>query len=107
MTQATAVTFTIRGEIIRYDRSEGKLRAGAREAPLRLSGPSLRLRLLVDRASIEVFADWGQVAITHSCLPKPENQALALEVEGGAARVRRIRVNSLRSAWRTEAGTTP
>ena len=100
MRQATAVKLTIRGETVRYDRSKANLHCGPREAPLKLRDDRLRLRVLVDRASIEVFADQGQVAITHSFLPNPKNRALALNVAGGAALVRRIRVNSLRSAWR-------
>jgi len=73
--------------------------AGEREAPLALAGDRLQLRVLVDRASIEVFADRGQVAITHSCLREPANQTLSLQACGGAARRRRLRVHGLRSVW--------
>ncbi len=38
-------------------------------APLRLDGSQLRLRILVDRNSIEVFAEGGRVAITNLVFP--------------------------------------
>ena len=98
--QATTLTFTVRGERIVYNRESGELWCGGKKAPLTVADGRLRLRVLIDRASIEVFADQGQVAITHGFWPNPENRSLSLEVAGGAANVRKIRLHALRSAWR-------
>jgi sucrose-6-phosphate hydrolase SacC (GH32 family) len=98
--QAQTLELTVRAERIAYDRVAGKLHCGRQSAPLDLAGRPLHLRVLVDRASIEVFADQGQVVITHNFLPKPENRSLALQAHGGAARIQKARVIPLRSSWR-------
>jgi len=97
--EAQTLDLTVRGERIRYDRKAGRLHCGDKSAPLELASGRLRLRVLVDSVSIEVFADQGQVAISHGFIPKPEDRAIAMEANGGAAHVRTIRVRSLRSAW--------
>jgi sucrose-6-phosphate hydrolase SacC (GH32 family) len=95
------LVLTLRGERVVYDPAAETLQCGPRSAPLRLPSRRLRLRVLLDRASIEVFADHGQIAIAHCFFPEPGDRALALETQGGNARVRRLRVRSLRSAWRS------
>jgi len=94
------LVLTLRGERIVYDAATGKLHCGPKSAPFKLRGGRFRLRALLDRASIELFAGQGQVALTRNVLPKPENRKLTLGIEGGTARVRRLRVRALRSAWR-------
>ncbi len=97
--QDTQVVWQVRGETVIADRPAGLLRCGGRTAPLVLDGDRLRLRLLVDRASIEAFVDRGQVVLTHSCLLAPEARGLGLSATGAPAQVRRLRVHALRSAW--------
>jgi len=100
MGQAESVELTVRGASIRYDRESGRLHCGPKSAPLKAADGRLKLRVLVDRASIEVFADQGQVAISYGFLPDPENRAYGLHVRGGAVNIESLRVTSLRSAWR-------
>jgi len=94
------LVLTLRGERVVYDPAAGKLHCGPKSAPFDLRGRRFRLRALLDRASIELFAGRGQVALTRNFLPRPEDRKLALKTEGGTARVRRLRVRVLRSAWR-------
>jgi fructan beta-fructosidase len=57
--------------------------AAAFRAPLaRRDGP-MELRVLVDRTSVEVFADGGAVAITTLVFPAAEHTALSLSFDGG------------------------
>jgi beta-fructofuranosidase len=87
-----------------YDRAKGTLaidreKAGAGEkgvhaAPLALrAGETLKLRVLVDRSSVEVFAQDGRVALTDRVYPDPSSLGTALEADG---RARLVRL----SAWR-------
>jgi fructan beta-fructosidase len=46
-------------------------------APLHVNSPTLRLEILADRNSVEVFADGGHVALTN--LVFPEQNAYGLE----------------------------
>jgi fructan beta-fructosidase len=68
-------------------------------APLVLGGEPLELAILVDRSTVEVFAQGGKVAI--SSLVYPPSGAYGLEFAGGA-KTGRIRVEAweLRSAWK-------
>jgi fructan beta-fructosidase len=59
----------------------------------------LRLRILVDRASIEVFADSGQTAIMRGFFPRPDDRRLALSSPGGEFRVLNLTLRRLQSAW--------
>ena len=97
--EANTLDLTVRGERITYDRKAARLHCGKKSAPLALPSGRLHLRVLVDRLSLEVFADQGQVAITHGFVPKPEDRTLALVVSASAARIQTIHVRSLRSAW--------
>jgi sucrose-6-phosphate hydrolase SacC (GH32 family) len=59
----------------------------------------LKLRVLVDRASIEVFANDGEASLTSWFLPKQPETGLELFAKGGDIRVRSLVVAKLRSAW--------
>lgn len=101
------------GTVIGVDRARGELyvdrtRAGdasfspvfaARHvAPLRVAGNRVRLRVLVDWSSVEVFADGGRAVLTDQVFPRPESDGVALFASGGTARAT-VRAWRMRSAW--------
>jgi fructan beta-fructosidase len=73
------------------------LYATRREAPCAevASGRALRLRVLLDACSVEVFADDGAVVITEQFLPGPEALGVSLYAQGGAARFRDLLVHEI------------
>jgi beta-fructofuranosidase len=86
------------GTRVVYDRGRGTLAidrdhagagdGGLHEAPLRLgAGEPLRLRVFVDRSSVEVFAQDGRVVLTDRVYPASSSRGVALEAEGGDARL--------------------
>ncbi|MGA2149663.1 MAG: glycoside hydrolase family 32 protein [Bryobacteraceae bacterium] len=96
---ATEYGLRVHGQEIRYVVAESKLRLGTTAAPLKLADGLLRLRILMDRSSVEVFADEGQVAISDVILtPKPDTN-VNLIASGGKVRVRLLEVNYLESIW--------
>jgi fructan beta-fructosidase len=62
-------------------------------------GGRIRLRLLVDRGSIEIIGNNGRVALSVGVIPADENRALGLFAQGGTARVCSLEIYSLESAW--------
>jgi sucrose-6-phosphate hydrolase SacC (GH32 family) len=60
----------------------------------------MTLRFLVDRTSVEVFANDGMVSMTGCFLPKPSSHALELFADGGIATIKSMTVYELKSAWR-------
>ena len=95
-----AVAFTVRGEPIRYDVRAATLHCLGRSAPLTPQDGRIKLRVLVDRTSIEIFANDGRVTMCSCFLPDPADRSLGLSVEGGEAVVPSLCLYELTSAWR-------
>jgi fructan beta-fructosidase len=88
-----------RGIPIAYDTKERALTCGKVTAPLTLDGGTLHLRVLVDRGSVEVFANDGRVAVIAAVTPQGDSTAVTLFADGGDMAVRNASVAFLRSAW--------
>lgn len=56
-------------------------------APLRIAGDTVRLRVLLDASSIEVFGQDGESVLTELIFPQPGPRLLQLRGAGGGARV--------------------
>lgn len=69
------------------------------EAPLTLSGDSLHLQILVDRCSVEVFADHGRIAMTNLIFPPSMPPRPELWTKGGEAGEAKVDLTQFRSAW--------
>jgi fructan beta-fructosidase len=96
---AREVGLTFRGVPITYNVATHELTCLDRKAPLRLTGDRLKLRVLVDRASLEVFGDDGVVYMPLATLPNAEEKGVGVWARGGAARVVELKAHPLRSAW--------
>jgi fructan beta-fructosidase len=97
--EATEVGFKVRGEPVTYSLLEERLSSLGKQAPLTPSGHRIQLQLLVDRSSIEVFANEGKVSMSSCFLPRQSNRGLELFANGGPARIRSLQVYELKSAW--------
>jgi sucrose-6-phosphate hydrolase SacC (GH32 family) len=98
---AEQVVFTVRGVPVVYDRKKGEVSCQGKTAPLKTrKDGTVRLQILVDRGSIEVFGNDGQIALSVGGLIPVDNRSLALTVKGGKANVSELEVNTLRSAWK-------
>lgn len=67
--------------------------------PVTIVGNSLRLRLLVDRTSVEIFANQGQTTLTRWFFPDPGASGVRMLARGGTAQVVSLRATSLKSIW--------
>jgi sucrose-6-phosphate hydrolase SacC (GH32 family) len=98
--ETTVVTLGIAGAEVTLNRPQGTLRCGGVEAPLPIDGEGrLRLQVLVDRGSIEVFAGDGRVALSEGVLLPPGKKALVLSATGGEARIVSFDLWELHSIW--------
>ena len=95
---ATEFGITVHGQEIRYSVADHRLQMGTASAPLELIGDTLRLRILVDRSSIEVFADDGEVTISTVILDSM-NKDVGLFSKGGEATVVSLEADHLESIW--------
>jgi len=96
---ATEVGVLARGEAIRYKPSEATVSCLGRTGPLPLRNGRVRLRVLVDRTSLEVFGNGGELSMTSCFLPRQRQRTLAVYAEGGEARLVSLVARPLRAAW--------
>ncbi len=89
----------VRGVPIVYNSSERALVCLGKRAPLDLVNGMLALHLLIDRGSIEIFANGGRVYMPMGVILKPEERSLNVFSKGGRARLVSADVYPLKSIW--------
>jgi fructan beta-fructosidase len=98
---AARVIFSVRGVPVVYDANREEVSCREIVAPLKpCRDGSVRLQILVDRGSVEVFGNDGRVALSAGVLVGVDNRSLGLSATGGEARVTALTVNTLKSVWK-------
>ena len=97
---ARQLGFKIRGVPVTYEVEKRELVCVDKTAPVELVDGRVRLEILVDRTSIEIFGQDGRVYMPMGVIPPDEDRTLEVFTEGGPATVRSLEVYELRSAWR-------
>ncbi len=96
----------IGSEHITYSVAQKTLTCLSRSAPLETHRNHVKIRVLVDRTSLEVFGNDGIVSLTSCFLPKqkekPEQneQGIGLFSTGGTVQLISFTAHALRSAWK-------
>lgn len=97
---ATAFGLTVRGVPVTYDPARQQLTCLGTSAPLAPIDGTIRLRLLVDRASLEIFGNDGLLVMPLAvAFEEAGRPPLGLFARGGTAEVRSLTVATLRSSW--------
>jgi sucrose-6-phosphate hydrolase SacC (GH32 family) len=96
---AEEVGFVVRGLPVVYDVKKQELVCGDKRAALKPEGGKVCLRLLVDRVSVDIFANGGRVYMPMQLQPGAGSPALELSSRGAGACAASIVVHELRSAW--------
>ena len=91
----------VQGHRVEYDAARQTLSCMGKNAALRTINGRMRLQLLVDRTSLEIFGNNGEVSMSFCFLPEAANHRLALCAEDRGVRVVSLAVHELRSAWET------
>ena len=97
--QAREVGFRIRGETLTYSATDERLTFMESDASLPTANGSVKLRMIVDWGSVEVYANQGEVTFTKLFYPAPSNMNLELFAKGGTAKIRAMEVYRLQSIW--------
>jgi fructan beta-fructosidase len=87
------LTFRLRGARVAVT----ELSIACQSKPVPVEGRVRTVEILVDRTSVEAFANDGEVSLSACFLPTDDR--LAVSADGGAARVRSLRVIELKTAW--------
>lgn len=98
--KASQIALTIRGAEIIYDLNKNELSCLGRSAPLTPIEQKIKLQILVDRTSIEIFANDGIVSSSSCFLPKPDDKGIRIDSQGEAC-ITFMQVNELKSIWQS------
>ncbi len=98
-------TIEVQGHSVVYDGEAQTLSCLGKTAALRAVDGRVSLQLLIDRTSLEIFGNQGEVSMSCCFLPAAANHRLALKADDGRAhggvRIVSLVVHELRSAWET------
>jgi fructan beta-fructosidase len=97
---ASEFGFVIRGIPVTYNAREQQLTCKESQAPLKPQNGKIRLRILVDRTSIEIFGNDGGIYMPIGVIPPDENRSLEVFSKGGSVKVNSLNVYELHSAWK-------
>lgn len=96
---AEAVELMLQGVSLRCDPMEKTLTANGYEAALSLADGKLKLRCLVDRISIEVFAEGGLVYMPLAVIPSGDETGISIRAVEGTVTVDHLECHELNSIW--------
>jgi fructan beta-fructosidase len=92
------VGFMLRGVEMTYDSREKVLKCGNKDTKLETVEGRIRLHILMDRTSIEIFANDGRASLFW-CSWRFGNDSLEFFARGGSAKVHKMNVWRLNSVW--------
>jgi len=96
---ASEVGFELRGKKVRYDVRTQTLSCLGQSAPLTPAEGIIRLQILLDRTSLEVFGNGGLISMITCFLPGESEKSFGIYACGGEARIASLQVYELDSAW--------
>jgi fructan beta-fructosidase len=96
---ATELGFKLRGVPLNYDVKKQELVCEGQKAALKPLNGKIRLRLLVDRTSIDIFGNDGRLYMSAGVIVPSENHSMEVFAKGGAAKINSLEVYELKSAW--------
>ena len=72
---------------------------GKEKAPLKTEDGSIRLRCIVDRTSVDIFANGGRIYMPCRLRPDADNKSIAAFARGGEAEITSLKIWELESIW--------
>jgi fructan beta-fructosidase len=97
--------FSIRGITVTYNSVDLTLSCQGDSVQLRPMNGCIRLQILVDRASIEIFGNDGRVYMPVGMILPDDNKSLEVFAKGAAVSILRMDVYELNSTWNTAAAS--
>jgi sucrose-6-phosphate hydrolase SacC (GH32 family) len=96
---AAEFVLSVHGIPVIYNSEQQQLSCEGRVAMLGLVDGRIRLRVLVDRASIEIFGNDGEIALPIGVISADETRSVGVSCRGGSVRIVALDVYELCSAW--------
>ncbi|MBV6458755.1 MAG: hypothetical protein HONBIEJF_01893 [Fimbriimonadaceae bacterium] len=94
------IELTVRGLAIKFDTDSQTLEVGNQKARCPLTDGKQNIRVFCDRTGYEIFAAGGRTFVPLAVPPKGGDRTLSLRTVAGTAKISKLLVHQLRSAWR-------
>jgi sucrose-6-phosphate hydrolase SacC (GH32 family) len=94
------IRFAIRDVPVTYNAAKQELSCQGKKATLKPVGGKIKLEILVDRTSIEIFGNNGRMYMPIGVILTDKPKSLEISTKGGNTEVESLEVIQLRSAWR-------
>lgn len=99
---ADAFGLLVRGLDLQYDVNDKNMTFLGKTATLEPLDGRIKLQILVDRTSLEVFGNEGKLSMSFCFLPEAADTNLEFYAKEGTMKIVSLAVHELRSAWRKE-----
>jgi fructan beta-fructosidase len=96
---ADEVGFVIRGVRVVYAVEKQELSCRKENGPLKPVDGKIRLRILVDRTSIEIFGNDGRIYMPIGVIPDDDNKSIEVFTNGGHIGISSLEVYDVKSTW--------
>ena len=96
---ARQIGFNIRGTSVTFNAEANALACLDKETPLKPVAGKIKLELLIDRNSIEIYANDGRIYMPIGKILPEENKTVGLFTEGGGLKIGSLEVYPLDSVW--------
>ena len=97
---AKAFGIRARGQAINYDVAGKTVTALGAKAPLEPVKKRIKLHILLDRCTLEVFGNDGLIAMSSCFRHNPDDKSLEIYTTDGDIKVVSLEVYELKSAWK-------
>ncbi len=81
----------MRGVPVVYDVKNRELSCGDRKAPLEMENGTIRLRIMTDRTSIDIFGNDGRLYMAMGMVVPADNTSIAIHANDGNAHINSLR----------------
>ena len=97
---ASKLGFNVRGKEVAYHRKSKEIVCGEEVAPCKPLDGIIKLRILVDRTSIEIFINDGRYYMPMGFIADENYKSVSVFTEEGEAEIVNLEVYELKSAWK-------
>ncbi len=97
---AKSIIVQMKGVSLSYDTVAQTLSCNGKTHPVPLVAGKVELRILVDRTSLEIYGQRGELYMPMTGHFVPSATPLTIEAVGGAALIDKLQIHELKSAWR-------
>ena len=96
--KSSGFTFDIRGEKLNYSLKDQSITFMGNKAAVKPAGGSMKVRLIIDRSSVEIFINEGEITFSNLFYPDQSNRNLGLTSDGTLL-LKNLEIYRLSSIW--------